>query len=116
MDHICYEGPILLVRFLSFHCALVLERKGLEIGLLRAHLFGHRLKSSQIGETFITIFLKCANLRRVLGNYYFINLCVSTIYEAGQKDSQVHSYNENLQSTFFENVEMQFCHVFNLAG
>ena len=52
------------------------------------HLFGCRLKSSQIGATCITIFLKCANIMRVLGKYYFINLCVSPIYEAGQKDSQ----------------------------
>ena len=78
----------------------------------KAHLFGLRLKSSQIGATFIMIFLKCANIRRVLGKYYFINLCVSPIYEAGQKDTQVLSYNEYI----FENVEMQFCHVFNLAG
>ena len=73
-----------------------------------AHLFGRRLKSSQIGATFITIFLKCANIRRVLGKYYFINLCVSPIYEAGQKDSQVHSYNENLQSTFLKMLKCNF--------
>ena len=72
------------------------------------HLFGRRLKSSQIGATFITIFLKCANIRRVLGKYYFINLCVSPIYEAGQKDSQVHSYNENLQSTFLKMLKCNF--------
>ena len=74
----------------------------------RPHLFGRRLKSSQIGATFITIFLKCANIRRVLGKYYFINLCVSPIYEAGQKDSQVHSYNENLQSTFLKMLKCNF--------
>ena len=56
-------------------------------GFYLAHLFGRRLKSSQIGATFIIIFLKCANIRRVLGKYYFMNLCVSPIYEAGQKDS-----------------------------
>ena len=72
------------------------------------HLFGRRLKSSQIGATFITIFLKCANIRRVLGKYYFINLCVSPIYEAGQKDSQVHTYSENLQSTFLEMLKCNF--------
>ena len=55
-------------------------------GINTSHLFGRRLKSSQIGATFITIFLKCANIRRVLCEYYFINLCVSPIYEAGQKD------------------------------
>ena len=75
---------------------------------LSSHLFGRRLKSSQIGATFITIFLKCANIRRVLGKYYFINLCVSLIYEAGQKDSQVHSYNENLQSTFLKMLKCNF--------
>ena len=73
-----------------------------------SHLFGRRLKSSQIGATFITIFLKCANIRRVLGKYYFINLCVSPIYEAGQKDSQVHTYNENLQSTFLKMLKCNF--------
>ena len=74
----------------------------------RPHLFGRRLKSSQIGATFITIFLKCANIRRVLGKYYFINLCVSPIYEAWQKDSQVHTYNENLQSTFLKMLKCNF--------
>ena len=70
-----------------------------------SHLFGRTLKSSQIGATFITIFF---NIRRVLGNYYFINLCVSLIYEAGQKDSQVHTYNENLQSTFLKMLKCNF--------
>ena len=51
---------------------------------------------------FYYYFLKCANIRRVLGKYYFINLCVSPIFEAGQKDSQVHTYNKNLQSTFLK--------------
>ena len=44
----------------------------------------------------------------VLGKYYFINLCVSLIYEAGQRDSQVHSYNENLQSTFLKIMKCNF--------
>ena len=44
----------------------------------------------------------------MLGKYYFINLCVSPIYEAGQKDSQVHSYNENLQSTFLKMLKCKF--------
>ena len=44
----------------------------------------------------------------MLGKYYFINLCVSPIYEAGQKDSQVHSYNENLQSTFLKMLKCNF--------
>ena len=43
-----------------------------------------------------------------MGKYYFINLCVSPIYEAGQKDSQVHSYNENLQSTFLKMLKCNF--------
>merc|ERR1712015_81071 len=73
-----------------------------------AHLFGRRLKSSQIGATFITIFLKCANIRRVLGKYYFINLFVSPIYKAGQKDSQVYTYNENLQSTFLKMLKCNY--------
>ena len=71
-----------------------------------AHLFGRR--SSQIEATFIIIFIKCANIRRVLGKYYFINLCVSLIYEAGQKDSQVHTYNKNLQSTFLKMLKCNF--------
>ena len=37
-----------------------------------------------------------------------VNLCVSPIYEAGQKDSQVHSYNENLQSTFLKMLKCNF--------
>ena len=69
-----------------------------------SHLFGRRLKSSNCHYHF----LKCANIRRVLGKYYFINLCVSPIYEAGQKDSQVHSYNENLQSTFLKMLKCNF--------
>ena len=72
------------------------------------HLFGRRLKSSQIEASFIAIFLKCANIMRVLGKYYCINLCVSPIYEAGQKDSQVHTYNENLQSTFLKMLKCNF--------
>ena len=44
----------------------------------------------------------------MLGKYCFINLCVSPIYEAGQKDSQVHSYNENLQSTFLKMLKCNF--------
>ena len=71
-------------------------------------MFGRRLKSSHIGATFITIFLKCTNIRRVLGNYYFINLCESPIYEAGKKDSQVHTHNENLQSTFLKMLKCNF--------
>ena len=43
-----------------------------------------------------------------LVKYNFINLCVSLIYEAGQKDSQVHSYNENLQSTFLKMLKCNF--------
>ena len=84
------------------------SRNDVTISQFWTHLFGRRLKSSQIGATFITIFLKCANIRRVLGKYYFINLCVSPIYEAGQKDSQVHSYNENLQSTFLKMLKCNF--------
>ena len=76
--------------------------------LYTAHLFGRTLKSSLIGATCITIFLNCANIRRVLGKYYFINLCVSPIYEAGQKDSQVHTHNEDLQSTFFKMLKCNF--------
>ena len=45
---------------------------------------------------------------RVLGKYYFVNLCVFPIYEAGQKDSQVHTYNENLQSTFVKMLKCNF--------
>ena len=67
-----------------------------------AHLFGRRLKSSQIEATFIT------NIRRVLGKYYFINLYVSPIYESGQKDSQVHTYNKNLQGTFLKMLKCNF--------
>ena len=46
-----------------------------------------RLKSSQFGANFMTIFLKCSNFRRLWGKYYYINLYVSRIYEAGPKDS-----------------------------
>ena len=35
-------------------------------------------------------------------------VCVSLIYKAGQKDSQVHNYNENLQSTFFKMLKCNF--------
>ena len=35
-------------------------------------------------------------------------MCVSPIYEAGQKDGKVHSYNENLQSTFLKMLKCNF--------
>ena len=67
-----------------------------------------RLKSIQFGANFMTIFLKCANFRRVWCKYYYINLYVSRIYEAGPKDCQVHTYNQNLRSTFLKMLKCYF--------
>ena len=50
----------------------------------------------------------CANIGRVLGKYNYKNLCVSTINEAGQKDSQVHTHNKNVHPTFLEMLKCNF--------
>ena len=72
------------------------------------HLFGRRLKSSQFDAIFITIFLQYATSKMVFDRIHYTNLCVSMINEAGQKDSQVYTHNENLYPTFLEMLKCNF--------
>ena len=72
------------------------------------HLFGRRLKSSQFDAICITIFVQCATSKKVFDRNHYTNLCVSMINEAGQKDSQVHTHNENVHPIFLEILKCNF--------
>ena len=61
-----------------------------------------QIEIKPIEAIFNIIFLRFVNTKRVLDKSNYKNPCVSMINETGQKDSQVHTYNENLLSTFLK--------------